>query len=235
MKKKSAILKRSTTDRLRSLVTAQLPGGDTHYTQKELSEKLGISTSTLRRFKYQRANLSSRTLARIHARVVRLEASFRRYLKHRYAIADTRLIQIPKETKLLNGSRSLVFAMEYWSTEEKIEFFNGWVDKIKAEKLDHFRIKKIDFFASWNLKIKTTWKSAEKGEQFDEPDEEDNEIRFYQTDPASFVKITRIYIRQFFTYHDDHYENESGNFRGRMILELYIYLPNKPKRKKRKT
>ena len=235
--KKAKPIRRTDADRLRSLVTAQARGVR-RYTQKELAASLGVSTRTLRRFKNEPGHvLSEATRARIHKPLVKMETELRRTVKRLYGVPDTRIVQVPKETVLKSGSRSLTFEVSEWDTQAKIDFFASWAAKLKADKLDHFKLAGVDYFSNWNLKVKTTWKSAEKGEQFEEPDEDDDEeespVRFYQTPPSAFTGITQPYIREFFTYHDDNYKNESGDFRGRAIESIYIYIPLKPKRSRK--
>jgi hypothetical protein len=224
-KKKSAV-RRTDSDRLRTLVAASIHG-DRYYTQKDLAALLGTSVRTLRRFKNEPGyaeRMSARTWGKIREPLVREEKKMRTYIRRKFKVPDTPVVQFPAAHDLRTGDRSLTFDVKDWVTSDKINLLLGY--------------KKQGGFDHWNLTVRLP-----KGMVYaragrlgggtlrvvpeDEDDEEksESETNHYSTRPELF-SMSSSELASTVGYHDDS---------GRKIVTIYVFqYGKKVKRSKRK-
>ena len=225
-------MKRSPVDRLRTVVSAKLHG-EHRYTQKELAASLGISVRTLRRFKNEPGHkLSARSVERIAEPVKALETSLRGFIRRRFHVPNTPVVQIPRATKFDHGE-SLTFEVDTWTLQDKINLLRGYYDQLKESGQIRFATgrgaNRKDNFSHFTMYVKLPagYVYARGDEntagvlyQNTEVQNADKETQFYSTKPRPFME-GKSAINAAAIFHND---------AGRNIDRIYIYIPAKKRK-----
>jgi transcriptional regulator with XRE-family HTH domain len=124
---------RSDLERLQTLVNASVtvkvtgrdgktvPQSAPLYTQRELAKMLGVSASTLRRVKNEPGyKPSEKTLKKIAKPLRKEESRVRQHVRKKYTVPDAPVLNLPLETILKSGDRSLYFDVDGWSRDAKV-------------------------------------------------------------------------------------------------------------------
>lgn len=208
---KSRAIRRTDSDRLRTLLTLRNP--ETRkplYTQKEIASLVGVSTRTLRRFKnIPGYKLAPRTFERIHDDLIRNERTVRRDLQRHYDLPPSRVLQVPRVYPSKSGrSETSVFDVRGWTRADIADLL---VSAFNTEK-----------FYAWTAKVEVPYgvsrsgRTPEEGDINESEDEEGHEVKdYYMIGPFAMTptQANRRNIENRLKYHFD---------AGRNIVEISL-------------
>lgn len=236
-KKKGAAVKRTDSDRLRSLlaVTTARPE-ERFYTQKELAAELGISTRTLRRIKnipgYEPAQ---KTLERIHAPLVREESRVRRKIVKRFNLPKTKAFALPHiYPSKAKPERTLELDVTAWTADQKTDFLlkahaaNDYAlaAALVAQTGDADDYERALRYRAWRAKVRLPLGIGESGAyEFDEDDPESQTHHYMTIGPFAFIPVNRSLVA---------WQIKENSDAGREVEQIFLIENLEPKKPRKK-